>query len=87
MGASMQSAITSKGQATIPKAVRDHLGVKSGDKVRFFIRQDGSVLLLPVIPVTRLRGIAWREGPPATLEEMEEAIAKGAIERAGRGSE
>jgi len=29
------SSVTSKGQATIPRAVRDHLGIRPGSKVRF----------------------------------------------------
>ena len=33
----MESAITVKGQATIPKAIREHLGLKSGDLVKFFV--------------------------------------------------
>ena len=32
----MDLAITAKGQATIPKAIRDHLGLKPGDRVKFF---------------------------------------------------
>jgi antitoxin PrlF len=39
----MASKITSKGQVTIPKAMRDHLGVKEGDEVEFIYDQDGSV--------------------------------------------
>jgi antitoxin PrlF len=53
----MESAITSKGQATIPKAVRDHLQLKPGDRVKFFIHPDGSVVLLPKLPLSALRGI------------------------------
>jgi antitoxin PrlF len=43
----MESAITTKGRITIPKAIREHLGLKSGDRVKFFIHLDGSVVLLP----------------------------------------
>ncbi len=32
----MESAITTKGQATIPKAIRDYLGLKPGDRIKFF---------------------------------------------------
>jgi antitoxin PrlF len=53
----MESAITAKGQTTIPKAVRDHLGLKPGDRVKFFIHPDGSVVLLPKLPASALRGI------------------------------
>jgi antitoxin PrlF len=74
----MESALTVKGQATIPKAIRDHLHLKPGDRVKFFIHPDGSVVILPKVPVSRLRGIVKWGGRPATLEEMDEAIAAGA---------
>ena len=70
----MESAITSKGQATIPKAVREHLGLKPGDRVKFFVHPDGSVVLLPKLPVTALRGIL-KTRRHATIEQMNEAIA------------
>ena len=78
----MESAITSKGQVTIPKAIRDYLHVKPGDRVKFFMHPDGTVVLLPKVPVTALHGILRWEGRPATLEDMDEAIAAGAIEGA-----
>ncbi len=53
----MESAITVKGQATIPKAIREHLGLKPGDQVKFFVHPDGSVVLLPKLPASALRGI------------------------------
>ena len=34
--AGMESLITSKGQAPIPKAVREHLNLKPGDRAKFF---------------------------------------------------
>jgi antitoxin PrlF len=74
----MESAITSKGQATIPKPVREHLGLKAGDRVKFFIHPDGSVVLLPKLPVSALRGIVKRRRRAATLAEMDEAVAAGA---------
>jgi antitoxin PrlF len=76
----MEAAITSKGQVTIPKAIRDHLRVKPGDRVKFLVHPDGTVVLLPKIPVTALRGILRWRGSPASLEEMEAAIAAGAAE-------
>ncbi|SRR5216683_1130420 len=56
-GATMESAITVKGQATIPKAIREHLRLKPGDRVKFFVHPDGSVVLLPKLPAAALRGI------------------------------
>jgi antitoxin PrlF len=76
----MESAITSKGQATIPKAIRDYLHVKPGDRIKFFVHPDGSVVLLPKLPITALRGIVQPRKRPVTIEEMEEAAASGAAE-------
>ena len=56
----MGSAITTKGWATIPKAVRQHLGLKPGDQVKFFMHPDGSVMLLPKRPASILRGVPLR---------------------------
>jgi antitoxin PrlF len=75
----MESAITSKGQATIPKAVREHLKLRPGDRVKFFVHPDGSVVLLPRRPVSALRGmLKSRRKRPVAVEEMNEAIASGA---------
>ncbi len=75
----MESAITIKGQATIPKAIRDHLRLKPGDRVKFFVHPDGSVVLLPKLPVSALRGmLKSRRRRPVTIEEMNEAAAGGA---------
>ena len=74
----MESTITVKGQATIPKAVREHLGLRPGDRVKFFLHPDGTVVLLPKLPVTALRGILKRSRRPVSIERMREAIAEGA---------
>jgi AbrB family looped-hinge helix DNA binding protein len=75
----MESAVTVKGQATIPKAIREHLRLKPGDRVKFFVHPDGSVVLLPKRPVSALRGIVRaRRQRPVTIEEMKEAVAEGA---------
>jgi AbrB family looped-hinge helix DNA binding protein len=75
----MESAITVKGQATIPKAIREYLRLKPGDRVKFFVHPDGSVVLLPKLPAKALRGIikATRRRP-VTIEEMTAAAAEGA---------
>ncbi|WP_187973336.1 AbrB/MazE/SpoVT family DNA-binding domain-containing protein [Aquibium microcysteis] len=39
------STVTVKGQVTIPKAVRDHLGLKPGSQMRFRRATDGSIVL------------------------------------------
>ena len=81
----MDSAITVKGQATIPKAIREHLRLKPGDRVKFFIHPDGTVVLLPTLPASSLRGMLKRRGQrPVTIEEMDEAITAGASNRDSR---
>jgi AbrB family looped-hinge helix DNA binding protein len=79
MGLKMESAITVKGQATIPKAIRDHLGLKPGDRVKFFVHPDGSVVLLPKLPASAIRGIVKAKRRLMTIDEMDEAIAHGAV--------
>lgn len=80
----MDSAITIKGQATIPKAIREHLRLKPGDRVKFFVHPDGSVVLLPKLPAAALRGIVKSRRRPVTVDEMREAAAAGAGEDASR---
>lgn len=79
----MEAAITTKGQATIPKAIRDALGVGPGDRLKFFVQPDGRVLLLPKRPVTVLRGIVPKPAHPVTLDAMDEAIAASATDAPG----
>jgi len=74
----MDSAITTKGQATIPKAIREHLGLKPGDRVKFFVHPDGTVVLLPKLPVASLRGMIKPRPRRVTIEQMDAAIAAGA---------
>lgn len=80
----MESAITAKGQTTIPKRVREHLRLAPGDRVKFFIHPDGSVAILPKLPVSALRGMA-KARRRATLDEMTEAAAAGAASTFRRG--
>ncbi|HLQ11678.1 MAG TPA: type II toxin-antitoxin system PrlF family antitoxin [Steroidobacteraceae bacterium] len=42
---SANSSLTSKGQTTIPKSIRDGLGMKVGDKMSFTLMPDGVVLM------------------------------------------
>lgn len=73
----MDSTLSIKGQATIPKAVRDHLHLEPGDRIKFFMHPDGSVVILPKIPVSRLKGIV-KARRQASLNDMETAIGDGA---------
>jgi antitoxin PrlF len=78
-----ESTVTAKGQTTIPKAIRDHLGLRPGGKVKFFVGHDGRVTMLPALPLTALRGIVKYNGPPVSIEEMDDAIADALAEKHG----
>jgi len=78
----MQSALSSKGQITIPKEARERLNIGPGDRVKFFFDARGGLVILPKVSVSVLRGIVKSPHKrPVTLEEMEEGIAAGATER------
>lgn len=77
MRSMLESTITSKGQTTLPRRVRDSLSVQPGDRVRYLI--DGDVVrVIAVRPVSHLFGMLEFDGPAVTLDEMDEAIAEGA---------
>ena len=80
----MEATLSSKGQVTIPKAVRDRLQIKSGDRFKFFFHPDG-VIILPKISTARLKGMIPKPAHSVSLEEMDRAIAEGATERFRRG--
>jgi AbrB family looped-hinge helix DNA binding protein len=72
------ATITSKGQTTIPKEVRDYLKVQSGDQIDFVIQPDGTVIVRPAtIDVSQLKGILHRKNrKPVSIEAMNKAVRK-----------
>lgn len=70
--------ITSKGQVTIPKEIREKLQLTPGDKILFEETDEGEVKIsTQKKPIKDLRGILHRPGQKAkTVEEMNEGIAK-----------
>jgi AbrB family looped-hinge helix DNA binding protein len=75
----MESALSVKGQATIPKAVREYLRVGPGDRIKFFVHPDGSVVILPKIPISALKGmVKSRRRRAPSIDEMRQAAVDGA---------
>jgi AbrB family looped-hinge helix DNA binding protein len=72
------ATLTSKGQTVIPKAIRDHLGLKPGDSLDFVVQDSGEVLIRPATEdIRRLKGLLHRPGRlPVSVAEMNQAIAK-----------
>jgi len=72
--------LSSRGRATIPKAVRERLQIKPGDRFRFFFHPDG-VILLPKIATAQLKGMIPKPDKPVSLEEIDRAMEDGATEK------
>lgn len=72
------STMTTKGQVTIPKPIRDAMGVGPGDRVRFTRRPDGVIVVEPeTLDVRTLEGMFRdRVATPVSLEDMDRAIAE-----------
>ena len=73
-----RSSLTIKGQTTIPKEIREHLGLKPGDQIEFVINPDGSVRMDPAtLDVRSLKGcLSAYVKEPVTVEAMKAAIRK-----------
>jgi AbrB family looped-hinge helix DNA binding protein len=75
------STITSKGQITLPKVVRDSLGLQVGDRVAFLVRADGIVELRPeTVDLNELYGVL-KSRRKVSIEKMNEDIAAAAASR------
>jgi antitoxin PrlF len=75
------AVITSKGQITIPKEVREALGVDSGDRIEFVESSKGVYEIVAASrDVRELKGLIGRPRKPVSVEDMRKAVAR----RAGR---
>jgi len=83
----VSSTITTKGQVTIPIAVRKLLGVAPHDQVAFVVEGDRIELKRKTSVVARTAGALHSDQPPLTAEELREAaeiaIAEEAVRRMG----
>ena len=72
------ATLTSKGQLTIPKAVRDSLHLHTGDRVAFIVHGDAEAVMKPVTKsVDDVFGRLHGAGQPCkSVEEMKAAVAK-----------
>ncbi len=72
------STLTTKGQLTLPKLVREQLRVRSGDTIDFVIASDGTISVRAgSVDVQELRGMLRRPGRKAvSVEDMDAAILR-----------
>ena len=77
------STMTSRGQTTIPKAVRERLHLHPGDRIEFVFQKDAVMLRPASRDVRDLKGFLPKPKKAVTIEEMDMAIrrraAKGAL--------
>ena len=74
------ATLTSKGQITLPRDVRQRLRVQAGDTVEFVISADGEIRVRAgSVDVSALRGLLHRPGRrPVSTERMNDVIRKAA---------
>ncbi len=69
----MATVVTSKGQVTIPKRVRDHLGIRAGTPVEFELAADGRVIMRPAdgsAPASRFAAVRGSATVKMTTDEI-----------------
>ncbi len=72
-----EATVTSKGQVTIPKSVRDEMGIRPGSRLIFRRNERGEMVMLPgKIDLLSLVGMLRPRRRGVTVEEMNEAIRR-----------
>lgn len=66
------ATLTSKGQTTIPKEIRDELGMKPGDRMTFTLMPDATVVMrVKNKSISDLAGALYKKGrKPVSVEQL-----------------
>jgi AbrB family looped-hinge helix DNA binding protein len=82
----MRATVTSKGQITIPQAVRAKVKITSGSQLEFQVKDDNTIVVhLVSHEISDLKGmVKSRRKKPPTLGEMKDAISAGATSKTGK---
>ena len=71
------ATLSSKGQLTVPAAVRAAMGLDTGSRVEFIDQGDGRFSIIAATsPVTSLKGMLAKPARPVSIEQMNGAIAE-----------
>jgi antitoxin PrlF len=82
------ATMTSKGQITLPAETRARLRLVAGSKFSVRETPDGEIVLKPKKgDIRKLRGILKYDGPPVSIEEMNESIGRAIVESFKRSVE
>jgi antitoxin PrlF len=76
-----KATVTAKGQITLPAPIRKKLNIEPGESVAFLPGENGEFRLRRVGSILDLEGCVPYSGPPITIEQMDEAVAKYVGER------
>ena len=69
--------LTSKGQLTLPKPIRDQMGLDAGSKLDFIVQADGTLKARPLRSVSTLAGMLRKPGrKPVSVEDMDHGIGE-----------
>jgi len=78
--AAVEATVSSKGQVTLPKALRDHLGIHTGSRIRFSLAPDGgfraSHVLYEFEDLWKMADQGTKAKGVMTFEEMNDAKAR-----------
>jgi antitoxin PrlF len=71
------ATVTTKGQVTIPRSIRQALKVGAGDRLDFILEAEGRVVVRPARGLGEIKGLLHEaRRKPVTLAEMNAAIAR-----------
>ena len=72
-----KATMNSKGQITIPKSIRDAFNIKPGDRIEFFINDQGKLVIWPITEgIISMKGIVDYSGPVVSVDDVNEVIQK-----------
>jgi AbrB family looped-hinge helix DNA binding protein len=78
---SYTATLTSKGQVTVPQEVREQLRLYSGQGLKFTVESDRMIVTPLYRRLSELVGILPKPKRTVSLEEMDEVIQRGAVNR------
>lgn len=75
-----ESTVSEKGQLVIPREIRQALDVQRGDKLSWLMGDDGTLrVTVAKGDLMALKGLIKSGGRSVSIEEMDEAVATGAV--------